>query len=659
MRTTTRPLADREDGRVRPVIENVQPCVDCGRFPAKRTLNEPLIVSADVFTDSHDEIGVELIWRHTADEQWRRVAMAPVGNDRWEAALELDRLGLWEYRIRSWIDDHGSWASGLEKKHAAGIDVSVELLGGAQFARRAAGNADERFRAELERLASALSSDQTGRERQMELALSDRFRQLLHRYDPPARVAWSGSYQVAVDPVLARFSAWYELFPRSASPDPDRHGTFADVEDRLDYIADLGFDIVYLPPIHPIGEDNRKGPNNALEARPGDPGSPWAIGSRLGGHKAIHPELGTDDDFRRLVAAAENRGLKVALDIAFQCAPDHPWVSEHPEWFRRRPDGTIQYAENPPKKYQDIYPLDFESEDWRGLWQELKSVFEHWIERGVTVFRVDNPHTKSFPFWEWCISELRRDHPELVLLSESFTRPRRLYRLAKLGFNQSYTYFAWKNSRAELEEYFTELASADIIEYTRANVWPNTPDILTDFIQHGGRPASVLRLILATTLAASYGIYGPPYELGYTTAVRQGSEEYLDSEKYQQRTWDLEAAHSLAPIIRRLNSIRRQHPALQTDRGLRFHRTGNDQLICYSKQSGSDLILCVVTLDPHQSQDGMVHLDLPALGLDWHQRCRMHDLLSGAHHDWQGPDNYVRLDPEQMPAHVFKVEVLP
>jgi starch synthase (maltosyl-transferring) len=420
-------------------------------------------------------------------------------------------------------------------------------------------------------------------------------------------------------------------------------------------VAELGFDVLYLPPIHPIGRVKRKGKNNALDAGPGDVGSPWAIGSDEGGHKAVHPDLGTLDDFHRLVDAARELGIDLALDIAFQCAPDHPYVKEHPDWFTWRPDGTVQYAENPPKKYQDIYPFNFETEDWRGLWEELKSVFEFWIEQGVTVFRVDNPHTKPFPFWEWVVNELKAKHPELIFLAEAFTRPKIMHRLAKLGYTQSYTYFAWRNTKHELMEYFTELAHGPGREYFRPNVWPNTPDILTEYLQHGGRPAFSARLLLAATLGANYGIYGPAFELSERLPREPGSEEYLDSEKYQLRTWDLERADSLRYLIARLNAIRRDNAALQDDGTLEWVTTENNELISYVKATPdlSNMLLMIVNLDPHHAQSGWVDIDLAGLELEADTPYQVHDLLTDARYLWHGKRNYVELPPGM--GHVFAV----
>ena len=481
---------------------------------------------------------------------------------------------------------------------------------------------------------------------------------LAMRYpDRSLEARWGVDMPLVVDRERARYSTWYELFPRSAGTEPGKHGTFKDVEKRLPYVAELGFDVLYMPPIHPVGRERRKGKNNAVSAGPDDVGSPWAIGAKEGGHKSILPALGTPEDFRSLVKAAAKHGIEIALDMAFQCAPDHPYVKEHPEWFRKRPDGSVQYAENPPKKYQDIYPFDFESADWRAMWQELKSVFDFWIGEGVKIFRVDNPHTKPFAFWEWLIGSVRRDHPEVIFLSEAFTRPKVMLELAKRGFTQSYTYFAWRHSSEELRAYFTELTRTDVAEFFRPNLWPNTPDILPEHLQTGGRGAFIARLVMAATLSANYGIYGPAFELMEAAPREPGSEEYLDSEKYELRHWDLERADSLRAYIAAFNRIRRENPALQSDAGLRFCNTDNDQLLAYSKQTadGANLIVCVVNLSPHHTHGGWVELDLAALGIEPDRPYQMHDLLSGARYMWNGPRNFVQLDPQRSPAHVFRV----
>jgi starch synthase (maltosyl-transferring) len=649
--------AERIPRRV--VIENVRPEVDGGRFPIKRTVGEAVAVTADIHTDGHDLITAVLRYRVGGGSSWRETPLREVGNDRWTGSFRVSSLGRSFYTIEAWVDRFRSWRRDLEKKADAGQDVRVDLLVGAQLVEEAAGRAKGADREALKKAAAALKvQDESGAAEAVGSALDE---ELLRRMDayPDRRHATSYDKELAVvvDRERARFSTWYELFPRSCSPEPGKHGTLRDVVSRLPYIAGMGFDVLYLPPVHPIGHSHRKGKNNVADPGADDVGSPWAIGSEEGGHKAVHPALGTLDDFRHLVEKAQEQGLEVALDIAFQCSPDHPYVTEHPEWFRLRPDGTVQYAENPPKKYQDIYPLDFETEDWRALWEELRSVVRFWIDQGVRIFRVDNPHTKPFDFWEWLIGGLKEEVPETIFLSEAFTRPKVMYRLAKAGFTQSYTYFAWRNSKWELTEYFTELTRSEVREYFRPNLWPNTPDILTEQLQFGGRAAFLARLVLAATLGASYGIYGPAYELCENRPLAPGKEEYLDSEKYEIRHWEIERPDSLREFIGLVNRIRRENPCLQSDHHLAFHPVDNEQMIAYSKATGdlSSIILTVVNLDPHHAQSGWVELPLERLGLDPAVPFQGHDLLSGARYIWHGDRLYFRLDPAEVPAHILRI----
>jgi starch synthase (maltosyl-transferring) len=644
-------------GRRRVIIEGVRPEIDCGRFPVKRTVGESVVIEADVFADGHDAVACRLLWKHHAGRTWRETPMEPLGNDRWRASFSADQLGRYQYTIEAWTDTFGSWRRDMKKRVAAGQDVAIDLRIGADLIEATAGRARGRDRLALLQAVERLRADadaSTG------FVLDDDFASVAHRYpDRTYATVYGKVLEVVVDPERARFSAWYELFPRSAGPRPGKHGTLRDAEARLPYLKELGFDVLYLPPIHPIGESNRKGRNNAPVGQPGDIGSPWGIGSRHGGHKSVHPDLGTIEDLRRLVDRARALDIEVALDIAFQVAPDHPYVGEHPEWFRKRPDGTIQYAENPPKKYQDIYPFDFETEQWPALWKELESVFLFWIEQGVRIFRVDNPHTKPFPFWEWIITRLKARHPDVILLSEAFTRPRIMYRLAKLGFTQSYTYFAWRNEKVELTEYLEELTQTEVVEFFRPNFWPNTPDILTEFLQTGGRAAYVQRITLAATLAASYGIYGPAYELFEARPREHGSEEYLDSEKYQLRWWDLARQDSLRWFIARLNRIRRDNAALQDNRSLRFHRIDGDRMLAYSKrvEDLSNVILTIVNLDPHDTHAGWVEVPVWELGIGDDETYEVHDLLSDARYTWRGARNFVELNPHVIPAHILRVEI--
>ena len=641
------------DGRIRAVIESVTPQVDGGRFAAKRIVGDLVEIQADCFADGHDAVAAVLHWRRAGEKDWKETPMEPVGNDRWRGCFAVDSPGVYEYRVAAWVDHFLSWRRDLARRDDPD-DIRIAALVGAQLAEEAAQRAGAGDRDLLLDWAARLRAG-TAPQGLKAIGLDQTFAALAARHADRRFACYSEPLRLVVDPPHAVFSSWYELFPRSAADEPGRHGTLRDVERRLPYVKRMGFDVLYLPPIHPIGRVNRKGRNNSLVAQPDDVGSPWAIGAAEGGHKAIHPELGTMDDFRSLVACARELGIRIALDIAFQCAPDHPYVQEHPEWFRKRPDGSVQYAENPPKKYQDIYPFDFESPDWQGLWQELLSVFRFWIDEGVTIFRVDNPHTKAFPFWEWCIAEIKKTHPETVFLSEAFTRPRVMHRLAKLGFTQSYTYFTWRNTKRELTEYFTELTRGPGAEYFRPNVWPNTPDILPEHLQYGGRPAFMARLVLAATLSASYGIYGPAFELMEHKPREPGSEEYLDSEKYQLRHWDLEREDSLADFIARVNRIRHEHPALQRNHSLRFLEVDNEHLLAYAKRDEEDVILTVVNLDYHHTQSGWVTLDPAEFGLDATAGYQMHELLTGARYLWHGNRNYVSLDPQRAPAHIFRL----
>lgn len=646
-------------GRRRVVIEGVDPEIDGGCFPIKRTIGEPVEVEADIIVDGHDTLSAVLLYRPESEDQWHAVALEALVNDRWRGAFTVSRLGRYFYTLQAWVDHFKTWHAGMLKKLQAQQDVAVDLLIGAAMveatARRVAGEDAARLR----EWGQALRTSQDAAPAELERLMTDVELLSLMARHPDQRFAttYAKELTVVVDPERARFSTWYELFPRSCVPVPGRHGTFKDCAARLPYIADLGFDVLYLPPIHPIGRSFRKGRNNAVVAQVGDVGSPWAIGAAEGGHKAVHPDLGTIEDFRRLIATAQAYGIDVGIDIAFQCSPDHPYATEHPTWFRWRPDGTVQYAENPPKKYQDIYPFEFETDDWQALWEELKSVFLFWIEQGVRIFRVDNPHTKPLPFWEWCITEVKRAYPEIIFLAEAFTRPKMMYRLAKLGFTQSYTYFAWRNTKWELTQYFTELTRTEVREFFRPNLWPNTPDILTEYLQAGGRPAFMTRLVLAATLGASYGIYGPAFELGEHVPREPGSEEYLDSEKYQLRPWDLDNPASLKDFVARVNRIRRENPALHSDRSLWFHPTDNEELICYSKHTadGSNVILTIVNLNPHYTHAGWVDLDLQRLGLDPVEPYQMHDLLGEGRYLWHGARNYVELNPQVVPAHIFRV----
>jgi starch synthase (maltosyl-transferring) len=645
-----------EEGRRRVVLENVAPQIDGGRFPIKRTVGETVTVEADAFTDGHDRIRCLLRYRREDGAQWHEAPMRSLGNDRWRGEFVVPDMGRYLYSVTAWVDHFATWRHELSLRNEPD-DIDVALTVGAELVARAADRARGEDAGKLDEYAVTLRTGEDLNAR-LNVASSEELLRLMERY-PDRRLAslFERQLPVVVDREIARFGAWYEFFPRSCSADSGQHGNFRECTRRLPYVAEMGFDVIYLPPVHPIGRIKRKGPNNTLVAGPGDPGSPWAIGAEEGGHLSVHPELGTLEDFRRLVAEAREHGLEIALDIAFQCAPDHPYVDEHPAWFRRRPDGSVQYAENPPKRYEDIYPFDFESEDWQALWTELEQIFRFWIAQGVTIFRVDNPHTKSFAFWEWVIAEIKHDHPEVIFLAEAFTRPKVLHCLARLGFSQSYNYFPWRNTKRELTEYLTELTRGEGREYLRANLWANTPDILTEYLQFGGRPAFMIRLALAATLGASYGIYGPAFELFENRPREPGSEEYLDSEKYQIREWPLQRTDSIKDYIARINRIRRENPALQHDWNLGFNAVDNDELICYSKATADlgNIILVVVNLDPYHTQSGWVEIPPETFALDTGHPYQVHDLLTDARYLWHGTRNYVELDPRVAPAHIFRL----
>ncbi|NTU83509.1 MAG: DUF3416 domain-containing protein [Chloroflexales bacterium] len=648
-------LSTLGEGRRRVVVERVTPEIDGGRYPIKRVPSETVIVECDAFADGHDSLACAVRYRGPHDRQWREAPMKHLVNDRWRGQFTVETVGPYSYSVIAWMDRFGTWEHQLHKRVEAAQNVAIDLLIGAALVAEAAAAAPGEPGDTLRGFEQALRAGDA------EIGFSPELARLMGLYLPRRyATSYERDLKVTVDRPLARFSAWYELFPRSASPEPGRHGTFRDVIARLPYVAGLGFDVLYLPPIHPIGRIFRKGKNNSVTAQPGEPGSPWAIGSAEGGHKSIHPELGTLEDFHALVGAAHEHGLEIALDIAFQCAPDHPYVTEHPSWFRARPDGTIQYAENPPKKYQDIYPFDFESEDWQGLWHELKSIFDFWIAQGVKVFRVDNPHTKSFRFWEWCIGELKREHPELIFLAEAFTRPKVMHSLAKLGYTQSYTYFTWRTVKWELTQYMLELTQGEEKEFFGPNFWPNTPDILTPQFYPGQRSVFLTRAALAATLTASWGLYGPVYELLQNVPV-PGREEYIDSEKYEIHHWNLQTPGNISWFIGALNHIRRENPALQSNEGLRFHRVDlnyaeQTQVIAYSKATPDyeNIILVVVNLDPTSVQGGWIQLPLAEWGLSG--PFEAHDLLSGARYTWSGEFSYVELDPAAMPVHILRIE---
>ena len=644
------------------VIECVTPELDAGRYPVKRIVGDLCEIGADIYKDGHELLAGHVRYRVPNDSGWRFTSLSyVVDDDRWYATLPLDRIGQWEFTVEAWTDLFGSWRSDLGKKVKAGQAIGSELLEGAALIRDAARRSKfGEGRKSLETAASLLEDASVSEAKRAEAALTPQLLELMEAHFVPRDLACYGRIlTITVDRERAGFASWYELFPRSQTSDPAIHGTFREAEKALPRIADLGFDVLYLPPIHPIGKTFRKGPNNTLQAGPDDPGSPWAIGSEDGGHTAVEPKLGTVEDFKHFVETAEGLGLEVALDYALQCSPDHPWVTEHPEWFFIRPDGTIKYAENPPKKYQDIYPINFWCEDRAALWDACKEAIEFWIECGVRTFRVDNPHTKPFAFWEWVIREIQRERPDIIFLAEAFTRPKKMKNLAKLGFTQSYTYYTWKNTAAEIVEYLTEMTQTEMAEYYRGNLFANTPDILHEYLQEGGPPAFRIRFALAATLLPIYGIYSG-YELFENVPVKPGSEEYMDSEKYQIRVRDWNGPNMEADI-RLFNRLRREHPSLQLYDNLRFHLSENPQLLCYSKLDPSDEpgarddLLMVVNLDPHNPHHGMVHVPLTLLDIPEHTPYGVEDLLTGARYTWQGSRNYVRLDPAYQVAHLFRI----
>lgn len=641
--------------RKRVVIENVRPEIDCGAFPIKRVVGEKVVVEADVFADGHDSVSASLLYKAPSEKDWNEISMTSLENDRWRGEFLVEKIGNYYYSLEGWVDYFKTWQKGFKKKFEAGYDTRVELLIGADLIDNSLSIASKTDRKRLEELSNILKGNNV--EEAISFALGDELTNLMDKNpDKASSTRFEKEFRVVVDRPRALFSAWYERFPRSTSSLPGKHGTFKDLEKLLPEIARMGFDVLYLPPIHPIGKIHRKGKNNSPVAKPEDVGSPWAIGSEEGGHKSIHPQIGNMHDFESLVKSTMDLGMEVAMDLAFQCAPDHPYVGEHPEWFRKRPDGTIQNAENPPKKYEDIYPLNFETEDVQGLWEELKSVTIFWINKGVKIFRVDNPHTKAFPFWEWLIGAIKKDYPEVIFLSEAFTRPKVMYRLAKIGFTQSYTYFTWRNTKKEFIDYLTELIHSEVSEFLRPNFWPNTPDILPEHLQFGGRPAFIMRLVLAGTLSSNYGIYGPAFELCEDEALT-GKEEYLNSEKYAIREWDWNTEGNLRDLIAIFNAIRKENPALQLTRNLKFYQVDNEYLLFYGKATEDleNIILVVANLDPFHTQSGWVTVPIEDFGIDPDQPYLVHDLLSQDKYIWHGERNYVELNPHVIPAHIFRL----
>lgn len=639
-------------------IEDIKPRVDCGRYPVKRAVGEICLVEATIFRDGADIIRAEVRWQRDGEAKLQKTPMKLVnwGLDQWQGEFVSTEAGDYTFSIEAWTDVYATWVRELDRKIGAGrVDLASELAEGLALVEKIAAKAKKGDRKILDEVIKSL---QPGSDPKQALVIVSRHdvEEIAERLQPREDAQISEKIKLNVERKKALFGSWYELFPRSQSNTPGKSGTFKEAECRLNYVRDLGFDVIYLPPIHPIGRTARKGKNNSLVPEAGDPGSPWAIGNENGGHTAVDPSLGTVGDFASYVKAANAMGIEIALDFAIQCSPDHPWVKEHPEWFHHRPDGTIKYAENPPKKYEDIYPVNFDTPDKEGLWKALKDAMLFWVKCGVSIFRVDNPHTKPFVFWEWAIKEIHKDHPEVIFLAEAFSRPAIMKLLAKIGFTQSYTYFTWRNGKQELMEYLTELTQSEMANYYRPNFFANTPDILTEYLQHGGVPAFKIRLLLAATLSPTYGIYSG-FEFCENVAVAPGKEEYLNSEKYEikVRDWDQPGIKSL---IAQVNQIRRENPALQELRNLQFYYSDNDAVIFYGKmmRDRSNILLIAINVDPYQIQEATVRVPLDQIGLEWGSRYSVRDLLTGEVYSW-GEYNYVRLDPKGIPAHILRVEV--
>lgn len=641
------------DGQLRILIEEVQPQVDGGAYPAKRTVGERVDVTANLLGDGHDHLRAEVYYRFGESGSWSTVEMTPSINDVWSASFYATQKGSCYFYVQAWVDHFDTWFDGIRKKIAANLDVSLELQEGSEYLLKTS-----RGDKELAGWAELLGNTTKQRDA-ITTVLSEAFAQAVHRYPLRSHTTrQQKELEIRIDHNRALFSTWYELFPRSSSLVQGTHGTFLDTIKLLPRVAAMHFDVLYLPPIHPIGKVNRKGKNNSVKAATGEPGSPWAIGSDEGGHMAVHKDLGTLDDFKKLRQEAARYGIMIAMDIAFQCAPDHPYVKEHPEWFKQRPDGSIQYAENPPKKYQDIYPFNFETEKWKELWEELKSVIEYWIEQGISIFRVDNPHTKPFRFWEWAIKEINKKYPDIVFLSEAFTRPKVMATLAKVGFTQSYTYFTWRVTKQEIMDYMNELVHGPSRNYFRPNFWPNTPDILPWHLQGQGENIFIIRFALAATLSSSYGMYGPAFEFGDNTPV-DGREEYWNSEKYEVKFHDWRKTNRMTDIITLVNKARKDHPALQSTWNLQFCAVENPNLVAYVKATDDlkSLIFVVVNLDAHQKQSGYIQLPVQRLKLTNGINVKLHDLITGEDFTWAQEWNYVELEPNEMPFHLFRMEI--
>ncbi len=647
-----------KEGNGRVIIENIVPEIDGGRFPIKRVLKENVSINVDLFTDGHNLVCGKILYRYIGDSEWSSVDLISLGNDVFEGGFYVKKVGIWEYTIIAWIDEFATWQRDLKKRLSVDADIIIDLQIGVELLKAGIKNAPERIKNKLKKTI-VLINNKKSKVKSLNAALDTDLLKIMYEYGKRKNLSvYEKNLQIIVDPEIAGFSAWYEMFPRGNWGDCKSKGTFKTVEKRLNYIKNMGFNVLYFPPIHPIGIEFRKGKNNAVKAKKNDVGSPWAIGGISGGHKSILTELGTIKDFEGLVKKAKKKGIHIALDLAYQCSPDHPYVKEHPEWFKKRPDNTIQYAENPPKKYQDIYPIDFSTKKWKELWEELKSIVLFWIDKGVTIFRVDNPHTKSLSFWEWMIKSIKEEYPETIFLAEAFTRPKMMYRLAKLGFSQSYTYFTWRNTKWELTSYLNDLTKTDKIEYYRPNFWPNTPDILHEYLQVGGPEAFKIRFILAALLSPNYGIYGPVFELTENTPVKTGSEEYLNSEKYEISKWDINAPESISSFISKINKIRNDNEVFKSNRNLEFFEINNENLLCFAKYNDdlSEVHLIIVNLDTNWTQSGWVQLPLDKFKIPQNEQYQVFDQLNNKYYFWKGNRNYVELAPKETPAHIFKIK---
>ena len=651
------PISNSIKGQNRVIVERVVPELDGGRFYIKAVPGEIIEVAADIFCDGHDKIAARLLYKHQDDKKWSEAPLASINNDRWGGAFVVQKQGFYQYVFEAWVDHLASWQHEVILKIRDGQHVDVELLAGAQLLHDMAKNATKEDKTAIEAAAKAFKTASQYEEAVL-LAIDETFKSWVKKYPKITSPTRYQELRVWVDRPKAGFSTWYSMFPRSAARQAGKHGTFKDVINLLPRIADMGFDVLYLPPIHPIGHKFRKGKNNNTVCQPHEPGVPYGIGSELGGHDAIHPELGTLADFKALIAASKNQGIEIAMDLAIQCSPDHPWAVNHPEWFKIRPDGTIQYAENPPKKYQDIYPINFETEAWESLWEEMRRIILLWAEWGVRIIRVDNPHTKAFGFWEWVIAETKQQYPDMLFLAEAFTRPKVMQQLAKGGYTQSYTYYSWRNSKQELTEYLTELTQSEMKYYFRPNFWPNTHDINPPLLQTGHEPNYLIRFFMAATLASNYGIFGPTYEY-MVGDVFPGKEEYLNSEKYEIKYWDWEHTNKLTQVITDVNRARRENSALQQTNNLTFCNVDNDQMLAYLKiHANGNRILCVVNLDGYSKRSGVVQVPLQKINKAGWEQYRVRDLITDATYIWRGEYNFVELDPYFMPFHLFRIEDL-